>query len=43
MHWFNCWQAISAGNIEKIELITTPPAKYDAAGNAGYINIVLDQ
>lgn len=32
---------ISAGNIEKIELITTPPAKYDAEGNAGYINIVL--
>ena len=32
---------ISAGNIEKIELITTPPAKYDANGNAGYINIVL--
>jgi len=32
---------ISASNIEKIELITTPPAKYDAEGNAGYINIVL--
>jgi len=32
---------IRAGNIEKIELITTPPAKYDAEGNAGYINIVL--
>ncbi|MCW3090360.1 MAG: hypothetical protein JWP81_1429 [Ferruginibacter sp.] len=32
---------INAGNIEKIELITTPPSKYDAAGNAGYINIVL--
>ncbi|MDB5119352.1 MAG: hypothetical protein JWN56_570 [Sphingobacteriales bacterium] len=32
---------ISAGNIDKIELITTPPAKYDAGGNAGYINIVL--
>jgi hypothetical protein len=32
---------ISAGNIDKIELITTPPAKYDAEGNAGYINIVL--
>jgi hypothetical protein len=32
---------MSAGNIEKIELITTPPAKYDAEGNAGYINIVL--
>ena len=30
-------------NIEKIELITTPPAKYDAEGNAGYINIVLKQ
>lgn len=32
---------ISAGNIDRIELITTPPAKYDAEGNAGYINIVL--
>ena len=32
---------MSAGNIDKIELITTPPAKYDAEGNAGYINIVL--
>jgi hypothetical protein len=32
---------ISAGNIDKIELITTPPSKYDAEGNAGYINIVL--
>ena len=33
--------AIPAGNIDKIELITTPPAKYDAAGNGGYINVVL--
>jgi Outer membrane protein beta-barrel family/Carboxypeptidase regulatory-like domain len=33
--------ATSADNIEKIELITTPPSKYDAEGNAGYINIVL--
>jgi hypothetical protein len=32
---------MNAANVEKIELITTPPAKYDAAGNAGYINIVL--
>src|SRR6266498_549151 len=32
---------MSAGNIEKIELITTPPANFDAAGNAGYINILL--
>jgi len=31
----------SASNIDRIELITTPPAKYDAEGNAGYINIVL--
>jgi outer membrane receptor protein involved in Fe transport len=35
--------AMSSGNIEKIELITTPPANLDAAGNAGYINIVLKQ
>ncbi|MES1219560.1 MAG: outer membrane beta-barrel protein, partial [Bacteroidota bacterium] len=32
---------MSSSNIEKIELITTPPANYDAEGNAGYINIVL--
>jgi outer membrane receptor protein involved in Fe transport len=30
-----------SSNIERIELITTPPANYDAEGNAGYINIVL--
>ncbi len=34
---------MSANNIEKIELITTPPANFDAAGNAGYINIVLKE
>lgn len=34
-------EGMNAGNIEKIELITTPPAKYDAAGNAGYINIIM--
>lgn len=32
---------INADNITSIELITTPPAKFDAQGNAGYINIVL--
>lgn len=32
---------MSAANIEKIELITTPPANFDAEGNAGFINIVM--
>ena len=32
---------MSADNIEKIELITTPPSNFDAEGNAGYINIFL--
>jgi len=32
---------MSADDIEKIELLTTPPANYDAEGNAGLINIVL--
>lgn len=32
---------MNADNIEKIELLTTPPAKYDADGSAGMINIVL--
>src|SRR5688572_4420299 len=32
---------MSAANIEKIELITTPPANFDAEGNAGFINIVV--
>ena len=32
---------MSSLNIEKIELINTPPANLDAEGNAGYINIVL--
>ncbi|WP_299668493.1 TonB-dependent receptor [uncultured Polaribacter sp.] len=31
----------SANDIVKIEVITNPPAKYDAAGNGGLINIVL--
>jgi hypothetical protein len=30
-----------SGNIERIEIITTPPANFDAEGDAGIINIVL--
>ena len=33
-------QTMPSDNIEKIELITTPPASFDAEGNAGIINIV---
>ena len=32
---------MSSENVKKIELITTPPAKYEAEGDAGIINIVL--
>lgn len=32
-----------SSSIDKIELITTPPANFDAEGNAGFINIVLNQ
>ncbi|HJP62841.1 MAG TPA: TonB-dependent receptor [Mucilaginibacter sp.] len=32
--------SMSADNIDKIELMNTPPARYDAEGNAGIINIV---
>ncbi len=34
-------RSMSSDNIETIELITNPSAKYDAAGNAGIINIRL--
>ena len=32
---------MNADNIEKIELIHTPPANFEAQGNAGFINIVF--
>ncbi len=33
-------EGMSSSNIEKVELITTPPAKFDAEGNAGIINFI---
>lgn len=36
-------KGMNADNIEKVELIAQPPAKFDAEGNAGIINIVLKQ
>ncbi len=37
----NILQSMPSDNVEKIELISNPPSKYDAAGNTGLINIVL--
>ncbi len=34
-------KSIPSGSIDVIEIMTNPPAKYDAAGNAGVINIRL--
>lgn len=35
----NLLRSMSASQLEQIEIMTNPPAKYDAAGNSGVINI----
>jgi iron complex outermembrane recepter protein len=35
----NFLRSMSASQLDQIEIMTNPPAKYDAAGNAGIINI----
>ncbi len=37
----NYLRGLPSGSIESVEIMTNPPAKYDAAGNAGIINIKL--
>ena len=39
----NYLRSLPAGSIKNIEVIENPPAKYEAAGNAGIININIKQ
>src|SRR5678815_3511313 len=35
----NYLRSLNANQLDQIEIMTNPPAKFDAAGNAGIINI----
>jgi len=37
----NYLKSLRSDDIERIEVITTPPAKYEAQGNSGLINLVI--
>ena len=37
----NYLRSLPAGSIKRIEIMTNPPAKYEAEGNSGVINIVI--
>jgi hypothetical protein len=37
----NMLRGMTSSNIQKIEIITNPSAKYDASGNAGILNIIM--
>ncbi len=39
----NFLKSIASEDIKNIEVITAPPAKYEASGNSGLINIILKQ
>lgn len=37
----NYLRSLPAGSIKRIEIMTNPPAQYEAAGNSGVINIII--
>ncbi|WP_162819972.1 TonB-dependent receptor domain-containing protein [Kordia sp. SMS9] len=37
----NFLKSIASEDVQSIEVITTPPAKYEASGNSGLVNIIL--